>query len=99
MSGQAVAHCLRAPWRSIQQRNRHAFETDFTKLGANVGYVTVYPSGVNGWNIGSHDMYSVQRRTSNADDVGFFRMMFDELVGKKIADPARIYLVGGSNSG
>jgi polyhydroxybutyrate depolymerase len=74
-------------------------KTDFTKLGANAGYVTVYPSGVNGWNIGSHDMYSVQRRTSNADDIGFFRRMFDELVEKKIADPARIYLVGGSNGG
>jgi polyhydroxybutyrate depolymerase len=74
-------------------------KTDFTKLGASAGYVTVYPSGINGWNIGSHDMYSVQRRTSNADDVGFFRTMFDELIEKKIADPARIYLVGGSNGG
>ncbi len=74
-------------------------KADFTKLGASAGYNTVYPSGINGWNIGSHDMYSVQRRTSNADDVGFFRTMFDELIEKKIADPARIYLVGGSNGG
>ena len=74
-------------------------KTDFTKIGASAGYVTVYPSGVNGWNIGSHDMVSVQRRTSNADDVGFFRAMFDELVEKKIVDPDRIYVVGGSNGG
>jgi polyhydroxybutyrate depolymerase len=74
-------------------------KTDFTKLGASAGYVTVYPSGINGWNIGSHDMFSVQRRTSNADDVGFFRAMFGELIEKKIADPDRIYVVGGSNGG
>jgi poly(3-hydroxybutyrate) depolymerase len=62
-------------------------KTDFTKLGASAGYITVYPSGMNGWNIGSHDMYSVQRRTSNADDVGFFRTMFDELIEKKMPIP------------
>jgi polyhydroxybutyrate depolymerase len=74
-------------------------KTDFTILGAKEGYVTVYPSGVNGWNIGSHDMYSFQRRTSDADDVGFFRTMFDELIKEKIADPQRIYVAGGSNGG
>ena len=74
-------------------------KTDFTKLGANAGYVTVYPSGILGWNIGSHEMYSVKRRTSDADDIGFFRMMFDTLVEQKIADPARLYVVGGSNGG
>ena len=74
-------------------------KADFTKLGDTEGYVTVYPSGVNGWNIGSHDMYSVQRRTSNADDVGFFRAMFDTLIAEKIADPQRIYVTGGSNGG
>jgi polyhydroxybutyrate depolymerase len=75
------------------------FKSDFTKLGATAGYVTVYPSGVNGWNIGSHDMLSVKRRTSDANDLGFFRAMFDTLVAEKIADPRRIYVVGGSNGG
>jgi len=74
-------------------------KTDFTVLGDKEGYVTVYPSGVNGWNIGSHDAYSVKRRTSDADDIGFFRAMFDALIAEKIADPKRIYVVGGSNGG
>jgi polyhydroxybutyrate depolymerase len=74
-------------------------KTDFTQLGTRKGYVTVYPSGVNGWNIGSHDMYSVRRRTSDADDVRFFRQMFDRLIEERIADPGRIYVVGGSNGG
>jgi len=54
---------------------------------------------VNGWNIGSHDAYSVQRRTSNADDVGFFRAMFDTLIDEGVAEPKRIYVTGGSNGG
>jgi len=74
-------------------------KADYTKLGDAEGYVTVYPSGVNGWNIGSHDMYSVKRRTSDADDVGFFRAMFDTLIAEKVADPQRIYVTGGSNGG
>ena len=74
-------------------------KTDFTLLGEKEGYVTVYPSGVNGWNIGSHDAYSVKRRTSDADDVGFFRAMFDALIKKGVADPKQIYVVGGSNGG
>jgi len=74
-------------------------KTDFTQLGASAGFVTVYPSGVNGWNIGSHDMLSVKRRTSDADDVGFFRAMFDSLVKERIADPEQIFVVGGSNGG
>jgi polyhydroxybutyrate depolymerase len=74
-------------------------KADFTVLGDKEGYVTVYPSGVNGWNIGSHDAYSVKRRTSNADDIGFFRAMFDALIKEGIADPQRIYVAGGSNGG
>jgi polyhydroxybutyrate depolymerase len=74
-------------------------KADFTRLGETEGYVTVYPSGVNGWNIGSHDMYSVKRRTSDADDIGFFRAMFDTLVAEKVADSQRIHVVGGSNGG
>lgn len=74
-------------------------KADFTRLGETEGYVTVYPSGVNGWNIGSHDSYSVKRRTSDADDVGFFRTMFDTLIREGIADKHRIYVIGGSNGG
>lgn len=74
-------------------------KTDFTVLGDKEGYVTVYPSGVKGWNIGSHDAFSVKRRTSDADDMAFFRAMFDTLVREGTADPKRIYVVGGSNGG
>jgi polyhydroxybutyrate depolymerase len=74
-------------------------KTDFTELADIEGYVTVYPSGVTGWNVGSHDSYSVKRRTSDADDVGFFRAMFDTLITEKVADPKRIYVTGGSNGG
>lgn len=74
-------------------------KTDFTILGEKEGYATVYPSGVNGWNIGSHAAYSVKRRTSDADDLGFFRAMFDTLIKEGVADPKRIYVTGGSNGG
>ena len=74
-------------------------KVDYTKLGEQEGNVTVYPSGVNGWNIGSHDAYSVKRRTSDADDIGFFRAMFDTLIKEGVADPQRIYVTGGSNGG
>jgi len=74
-------------------------KTDFTVLGSTEGYVTVYPSGINGWNIGSHEMLSSRRRASDADDVGFFRAMFDMLIAENIADPNQIYLSGGSNGG
>ncbi len=74
-------------------------KTDFTVLGKQQGYVTVYPSGVNGWNIGSHDMYSVKRRTSDADEISFFRTMFDALIEEKVADREHIYVAGGSNGG
>lgn len=74
-------------------------KADFTVLGDKEGYVTVYPSGVNGWNIGSHDAYSFNRRTRDADDIGFFRAMFDALIKEGVADPQRIYVTGGSNGG
>lgn len=74
-------------------------KVDFTPLADAEGFVVVYPSGVAGWNIGSHDAYSVRRRTSGADDVGFFQAMFDVLVQEGVADPKRIYVTGGSNGG
>lgn len=74
-------------------------KADYTGLADKEGFVVVYPSGVNGWNIGSHDAYSVKRRTSDADDLGFFKAMFDTLEKERIADPKRIYVTGGSNGG
>ena len=74
-------------------------KVDYTPLADAEGFVVVYPSGVAGWNIGSHDAYSVRRRTSDADDLGFFRAMFDALAKEGVADPKRIYVTGGSNGG
>jgi len=74
-------------------------KVDYTELADREGFVVVYPSGVNGWNIGSHDAYSVERRTHNADDLGFFKAMFDAREKKGVADPKRIYVTGGSNGG
>jgi polyhydroxybutyrate depolymerase len=37
--------------------------------------------------------------SSDADDIGFFRAMFDTLIKEGVADPKRIYVVGGSNGG
>ena len=36
-------------------------KVDYTKLADTEGFVVVYPSGVAGWNIGSHDAYSKRR--------------------------------------
>jgi polyhydroxybutyrate depolymerase len=33
------------------------------------------------------------------DDTGFIRVLIDALVGKRIADPARIYVAGASRGG
>lgn len=72
-------------------------KADFTEVGAREGFVTVYPSGVNGWNAGLQNFAAM--RNKGADDLGFFTAMFDTLVAEKVADAKRIYVTGGSNGG
>jgi polyhydroxybutyrate depolymerase len=75
------------------------YKVDFTPLADREGFVVAYPSGQRGWNVGSKDAFIVRNFTSTAEDIGFFRAMFDTLIEQRIADPKRIYLVGGSNGG
>lgn len=75
------------------------YKVDFTPLADREGFVVVYPSGQRGWNVGASDAFIVRNFSSTADDVGFFRAMFDALIEEKVADPDRIYVVGGSNGG
>lgn len=75
------------------------YKVDFTPLADREGFVVVYPSGERGWNVGSKDSYIVRNFTSTADDIGFFKTMFDALIEQKVADAKRLYIVGGSNGG
>lgn len=74
-------------------------KVDYTPVADKEGFVVVYPSGLAGWNVGSPEAVVVRRRTSDADDLGFFRALFDTLVKEGVADPKRIYVTGGSNGG
>ena len=75
------------------------YKVDFTKLADQEGFVVVYPSGLKGWNIGSADAYFVRNFSTDADDLGFFKAMFDTLIEPRIAGPKRIYVTGGSSGG
>ena len=78
---------------------RQTFRYDFQLLGERDGVVTVHPSGNGaGWNDG-RDTPFLLARGGAADDVAFFRAMIDGLIAEGVADPARIYLTGGSNGG
>jgi polyhydroxybutyrate depolymerase len=48
---------------------------------------------------GPNENPSESRRSSEADDIGFFNQMLDELGTKFSADPSRIYVVGLSEGG
>ncbi len=64
-------------------------------------FVTVYPDAVDGaWSFGqsvSLPMPTVGGAT--VDDIGFIRMLIDDLVKRKIGDPKRIYITGTSRGG
>ena len=71
----------------------------FQDIAAREGFVTVHPNGRGeGWNDGRGTDFLIQRG-DGADDIAFFRTMIDHLVDEGIADPARIYVTGGSNGG
>jgi polyhydroxybutyrate depolymerase len=66
----------------------------FAAAGAGHGFTTVFPQGINRqWNDGR------EGRMSAVDDVGFLRQLTDELVGRGITEPSRIYIAGISNGG
>jgi polyhydroxybutyrate depolymerase len=80
---------------------RQTLRFGFQALGARDGVVTIHPSGVGaGWNDGRETSYLLSRGGGGGvDDVAFFRAIIDSLIREKIADPARIYITGGSNGG
>jgi polyhydroxybutyrate depolymerase len=65
------------------------------------GFIAVYPDAVNeAWSYGrpvNQPMPTVGGET--VDDIGFVRLLIDDLAGRKIADPARIYVTGSSRGG
>jgi polyhydroxybutyrate depolymerase len=64
------------------------------ELSERAGFAVVYPDGLRRrWNDGRAE------RGGGPDDVGFLRGLADYLVHERIADPARLYLVGVSNGG
>jgi polyhydroxybutyrate depolymerase len=71
-----------------------ARSSGFAEAAAARGFASVFPQGINRqWNDGR------EGRVSWIDDVGFLRGLVDELVRRRISDPARIYIAGISNGG
>jgi polyhydroxybutyrate depolymerase len=64
------------------------------------GFVVVYPEALERrWNyLGQFDG-RVQMQGQPVDDVGYIAKLIDEVIGRKIADPARIYVIGDSRGG
>lgn len=68
-------------------------------VAAREGFAVVYPQGVDkGWNDGRQPSQRY-RGGSSADDVGFLTALVDRLVADRVADPARVYVIGVSNGG
>lgn len=66
----------------------------FAEAAAAHGFAAVFPEGIYRlWNDARGD------KLSSSDDVGFLRQLNKELVGRGVADPARIYIAGISNGG
>lgn len=63
--------------------------------------MVVYPEGTDfgggrhAWNTG----YLLRRQVRDADDIAFLDSLIDKLINEHGADPARIYMTGGSNGG
>jgi polyhydroxybutyrate depolymerase len=64
------------------------------------GFVAAYPAALERrWNLTGQFDEPVRIQGNVVDDVGFIGKLMDELVGRKIADPARIYVIGDSRGG
>ncbi|MFN9489865.1 MAG: alpha/beta hydrolase family esterase [Betaproteobacteria bacterium] len=75
--------------------------TGFDQVAFREGFMVVYPEGTpwgggrHAWNTG----YLQRRQVGHADDIGFLDALIELLVDRHGADPARIYMTGGSNGG
>lgn len=73
--------------------------TGFDELAQREGFTAVYPEG-SAWGRGQHAWntgYLQRRQVGHADDIGFLDALIDTLIERHGADPARIYMSGGSN--
>ncbi len=73
----------------------------FDAVGDREGFVAVYPDAIEGrWSYGRPILGPMPKvGDQTVDDVGFMRLLMDDLVGRKIADPSRIYVTGPSRGG
>jgi len=73
----------------------------FDRLAKSKGFIAAYPEGTDfgggrhAWNTG----YLLRRQVRDADDIAFLDALIDTLVRDHGADPARIFMTGGSNGG
>ncbi len=77
--------------------------TGFSEKADKEGFVVVYPNGSGRlknrlltWNSGNCCGYALD---SSADNVGFIRVLIDELEKTRAIDPKRVYATGMSNGG
>jgi polyhydroxybutyrate depolymerase len=80
--------------------NYHTW-SGFDAVADRDGFVTVYPDAIEKrWSYGRPIIAPMPALAGKpVDDIGFIRLLIDDLVGKGIADPARIYVTGSSRGG
>jgi polyhydroxybutyrate depolymerase len=73
----------------------------FEPLAERERFVTLYPSAIEGrWSYGRPVIGPMPKvGGETVDDIGFLRLLIDDLIGRNIADPARIYVAGVSRGG
>jgi polyhydroxybutyrate depolymerase len=71
-----------------------AQHSGFAETAAAHRFTAVFPQGIRKqWNDGR------EARAAGIDDVGFLQRLVGALVGRRITDPARVYIAGISNGG
>ncbi|MBL6604235.1 MAG: hypothetical protein ISQ43_03760 [Flavobacteriaceae bacterium] len=81
-------------------------QTDLTEISDNNGVVLVYPQGSNlpdggsHWNAAPSSSSSTSFvNKSSTDDIGFFKVLLEEINQDNIVDLKRVYVIGYSNGG
>jgi len=90
----------------LGQASQFFSQTDLVDIADNNGVVLVYPQGSNLPSGGSHwnaapansSLRSFVNK-SNADDLGFFKELLDEINQDNLIDLNRVYVIGYSNGG
>ena len=75
--------------------------TGFDPLARTHEFMAVYAEGTefrNGWHAWNTG-YLLRRQVKGADDIRYLDALIDRLIADHGADPARIYMTGGSNGG